>query len=161
MKTLYTPKNVLVSVALIALASTALAQGAMKMTVVAPDELTWKDNPSLPKGAQTAVLVGDPTQSGEMFVTRTKLPPNYQIPAHTHPMTEGVTVISGTIYLGEGDKLDMQKGKMLTAGSYFLNPAKHAHYGWTTNEGAVVQGQAIGPGGIDYINPADDPRKTQ
>ena len=49
---------------------------------------------------------------------------------------------------------------MLKAGSYFfLNPAKRAHYGWTTDDGAVVQVEAIGPAGIDYINLADDPRE--
>jgi quercetin dioxygenase-like cupin family protein len=159
MKTLCTPKNLLAAVALIALAGPALAQEAMKMTFVAPDALTWKDNPALPKGAQTAVVIGDPTKAGEMFVARTKFPPNYQVPAHTHPMTESVTVISGSFNLGEGDKLDTQKGTLLKAGSYLLNPAKHAHYGWTGNEEAVVQVQGIGPAGTDYINPADDPRK--
>jgi hypothetical protein len=38
-------------------------------------------------------------------------------------------------------------------------PAKHAHYAWTGNEEGVLQVQFTGPGGIDYINPADDPRK--
>jgi hypothetical protein len=38
-------------------------------------------------------------------------------------------------------------------------PAKHAHYGWTGNEGVILQAQFVGPAGIDYINPADDPRK--
>jgi hypothetical protein len=38
------------------------------------------------------------------------------------------------------------------------NPAKHAHYVWTGNEEAIIQVQFIGLGGIDYINPADDPR---
>ena len=33
------------------------------------------------------------------------------------------------------------------------------HYGWTTEE-AVIQGNGVGPAGITYINPADDPRKT-
>jgi quercetin dioxygenase-like cupin family protein len=159
MDTLCTSRNLLVAVALIALTGPVLAQDAMKMTMVTPDALTWKDNPALPKGAQTAVVIGDPTKAGELFVTRTKFPPNYKVPAHTHPNAESVTVISGSLYLGEGDKLDTEKGKLLKAGTYFFNPAKHAHFGWTTNEETVVQGQGIGPAGIDYINPADDPRK--
>jgi hypothetical protein len=68
-------------------------------------------------------------------------------------------VISGSIYLGEGDKLDTTKGQLFKAGTFYFNPAKHAHYGWTTNEEAIVQVQGIGPFGIDFINPADDPRK--
>jgi len=33
------------------------------------------------------------------------------------------------------------------------------HYAWTTVE-TVIQNNGIGPTGITYINPADDPRKT-
>ena len=152
------PTALLFALAAIALTAPALAQDAMKVTMVAPDGLAWKDNPAV-KGAQTAVLFGDPTKAGEIFVTRTKLPPNTQIPAHTHPNVESATVISGSFFLGEGDKLDTQKGKMAKAGTYYFNPAKHAHFGWTTNEEAVIQVQGVGPAGLDYVNPADDPRK--
>jgi quercetin dioxygenase-like cupin family protein len=152
-------KKLLVFATLIALAAPALAQDAMTVTRLKPGELQWKDNPSLPKGAKTAILQGDPAKPGEMFVVRIKVPPNYQFPAHTHPVAHNVTVISGSIFVGEGDKLDTQKGKQMKAGSYIFMPAKHAHFAWTTNEGAVIQDQNVGPGGIDYVNPADDPRK--
>jgi quercetin dioxygenase-like cupin family protein len=152
-------KKLLVFAALTALAGSALAQDVMKPMAVAPEALTWKDNPALPPGAQTAVVFGDPTKAGEIFVQRIKLPPNWRVPAHTHPYTGYETVISGGIYVGEGDKFDPQKGDLHKAGSFSIMPAKHAHYAWTTNEGVVLQLQAVGPGGIDYINPADDPRK--
>jgi hypothetical protein len=42
----------------------------------------------------------------------------------------------------------------------WVYPAKHAHYAWTGGEESVLQVQFTGPGGIDYINPADDPRKN-
>lgn len=161
MKTLSTPKNLLVTVALIAVTGVAVAQDPMKPVAVEPEALTWKDNPTLPKGAQTAVVFGDPTKPGEIFVARTKLPPNYQVAAHTHPYTGYETVISGSFYVGEGDKFDAQKGELHKAGSFSIMPAKHAHYAWTGSEGVVLQVQAVGPSGIDYINPADDPRKTQ
>jgi len=149
-------KKLLISVALIALAGSALAQDAV--TMVKPDGLTWKDNPALPKGAQFAVLVGDPTKAGGVVVQRVKLPANYQVPPHTHPYAETVTVISGSLGSGMGEKFE-KKGEMLKPGSLFALPAKHAHFVWTGNEEAIVQVQFVGPGGIDYINPADDPRK--
>jgi len=149
-------KKLLISVALIALAGPALAQDAV--TVVKPDGLTWKDNPALPKGAQFAVLVGDPTKAGGMVVQRVKLPANYQVPPHTHPYAETVTVISGSLGSGMGEQFE-KKGEMLKPGSLFALPAKHAHFVWTGNEEAILQVQFVGPGGIDYINPADDPRK--
>src|SRR6266567_8918071 len=64
-------KKLLVLVALIGLAGSALAQDAMKATRVKPDQLTWKANPALPPGAQFAILMGDPTKS-EVVVQRVK-----------------------------------------------------------------------------------------
>jgi quercetin dioxygenase-like cupin family protein len=152
-------KQLLMLAALVPLVGSALAQDAMKGIVVTPDALTWKDNPALPKGAQVATILGDPTKA-EVVVQRVKLPPNYQIPPHTHPYVEIATVISGTYGTGEGEKLE-KKDQMLKAGSLYTHPAKHPHYAWAGNEEAIVQIQYTGPAGIDYINPADDPRKTQ
>ena len=149
-------KKLLFLVALMALAGSALAQDAV--TRVKPDELTWKDNPALPKGAQTAVLVGDPTKSGGVVVVRVKLPANYVVPPHTHPYAETATVISGSVGLGMGEKLE-KTGNMAKPGTLLALPAKHAHFVWTGNEEVIIQVQYIGPAGIDYINPADDPRK--
>ena len=150
-------KKLLILAGLIALAGSASAQDAMKGIVVKPDALTWQDNPALPKGLQVAVILGDPTKA-EVVVQRVKFPPNSQIAPHTHPYSEVVTVISGTIGTDEGEKFE-KNGEMLKAGSVFTHPAKHAHFGWSGNEGAILQVQFTGPGGIDYINPADDPRK--
>jgi len=152
-------KKLLIVATLIALAGLVWAQDIMKVTMVTPDALTWKDNPNVPKGAQVAVLLGDPTKAGEVIVQRVKLPANYQVPPHTHPYAETVTVISGSVGFGMGEKFDDKKGEMVKAGGFFAQPAKHAHYVWTGNAPAIVQVQFTGPGGIDYINPADDPRK--
>ena len=131
----------------------SIAQDAMK--VVTPDELDWKDETVLPKGAQTAVLIGDPSKA-ETIVLRTKFPPHYKIPPHTHTFSEVVTVLSGTCWNGMGD--DMEKGVMLKSGSVFALPSNHAHQIWTTDEEAIIQVQFTGPGDITYTNPADDPR---
>lgn len=69
-------------------------------TVIAADAIEWKAAPpSLPAGAQAAVLYGDPAKEG-LFAMRLKLPKGYHIPPHTHPKPEVVTVISGTTRLG-------------------------------------------------------------
>src|SRR6266513_2196496 len=71
-----------------------------------PDGLKWQDGlASLPKGAQIAVLEGDPSKEGP-FVFRVKLPDGYRVPPHTHPKTERVTVVSGTFNIGMGDTFD-------------------------------------------------------
>ena len=84
-------------------------------------------------------------------------PANYAVPPHTHPYSETVTVISGEVGFGMGEKLD-KSGQMLGVGAFLSNPAKHAHYVWTGGQPAIVQVQFTAPGGIDYINPGDDPR---
>jgi quercetin dioxygenase-like cupin family protein len=152
-------KKLLIFAGLIALVAPALAQDGLKATRVKPDQLTYKDNPGIPKGGQFAVMVGDPTKPGEVVVQRVKFPANYRVPPHTHPYGEVVTVISGSVGFGLGETFDTTKGEMVTAGTVNVVPAKQPHYVWTGNEGAVLQVQFVGPGGIDYINPADDPRK--
>jgi quercetin dioxygenase-like cupin family protein len=150
-------KKFLISVALIALSGSALAQDAM--TMVKSDALTWKDNPALPKGGQVAILVGNPTKAGSVVVQRTKLPANYKIPPHTHPYAETVTLISGSLGFGVGEKFDTAKGEVVKPGALQAMPARHAHYLWTGNEEAIIQVQFVGPAAIDYVDPADDPRK--
>jgi quercetin dioxygenase-like cupin family protein len=152
-------KKLLIAAMLLGVAGLVGAQDIMKVTLVKPDALEWKENPNIPKGAHVAVLIGDPTKAGEVIVQRVKLPANYQVPPHTHPYAETITVISGSVGFGTGEKFDATKGEMLKAGAFFAQPAKHPHFVWTGNEEAVVQVQFIGPGGIDYSNPADDPRK--
>jgi quercetin dioxygenase-like cupin family protein len=149
-------KKLLILAALIALAGSALAQNAV--TAIKPDALKWADVPTLPKGAQIATLMGDPTKAGEAVVQRLKFPANYQAPLHTHPYVEIITVISGSVGFGNDEKLE-KKGEMLKPGAFLANPAKLAHYAWTGNEGTIIQIQYIGPRGIDFVNPADDPRK--
>ena len=128
--------------------------------MVKPDALTWKDSPNIPKGGQVAVLVGDPTKAGETVVQRIKFPPNFTMPPHTHPFSEVVTVISGNIGTNAGEQ-PVKTGDLLKLGSMWVYPKGHAHYAWTGDGEAVLQVQYIGPGGIEYVNPADDPRKSR
>jgi hypothetical protein len=122
--------------------------------------LKWSPAPpALPKGAQIAVLSGDPTKTGP-FVIRLKLPSNYAIPAHHHPTTENVTVLSGTLYAGMGDKLDHSASKPFAAGGFAGLPAEMNHFAWTKAP-ATIQVEAEGPFAFTYANPADDPSKAR
>ena len=123
-----------------------------------PGDLKWGPAPAkFPAGAQMAVLSGDPGKPG-VFVVRLKMPPGYRIPAHQHPSDEFVTVVSGDLSLGMGDKLDPAKGAKLDPGGFAVAPAKMNHYAFSTG-GAVVQVSAEGPFGMTYVNPADDPTR--
>jgi hypothetical protein len=122
--------------------------------------MKWQDGPpSLPKGAQIAVLEGDPSKEGP-FVFRLKLPNGYRVPAHTHPKTERVTVISGTFNIGMGDKFDENATRAMVAGTYGYWLAGMKHFVWAKGE-TILQFHGMGPWSIQYVNPDDDPRKKK
>ncbi len=155
-------KKNLVTAGLMLMAATAGAQSLNvdDMKVFKPEAIKWGEDPSLPKGAKVAVLVGDPSKA-ETFVALIKFPPHYKVQPHTHPAAELITIVSGSLGNGMGDKFDARKGEVLKAGASFALPAKHAHYVWTTDKPTVLQLVASGPWGLEYINPADDPRKKK
>lgn len=128
---------------------------------MAPDSMAWMPGPPvLPKGAQIAVLSGDPAKAGP-FTIRLKFPPDYTVPAHQHPTAEQVTVISGTFGFGMGDKLDQASAQMLGPGGFVDLPAKMNHFAFARGADVVVQINSTGPFAITYANPADDPAKSQ
>lgn len=133
---------------LAALASSGIVQAASITPILPGDTLNWQDARELPRGAKVAVLSGDPAKK-EPFVARVKLPANYTIPPHSHPVPEYDTVLSGTLYVGIGNKLDMNKGVELPAGSYVKIPTKVVHYSWTKEE-TILQISGVGPWGMIY-----------
>jgi quercetin dioxygenase-like cupin family protein len=144
---------------ILALSLTASVGLAEEMTVKTPGSVKWgPPPPALPKGAQLAVLAGDPGASGP-YVVRAKLPAGYQVPAHNHPTTENVTVLSETFHIGMGDKLDKKHAQVLKAGGFFSMPAKMNRYAWASSA-AVIQIHGEGSFAINYVNPADDPSKS-
>lgn len=125
--------------------------------MVTPEDLKWSDVPSLPPGAKIAVIEG-PLNEAVPFTVRLKVPANWQVPVHSHPAIERVTVLSGTFHMGIGDKMEKQGGMAVKAGSMMIMQPKTNHYAWTTEE-TLIQLNGTGPWGITYLNPADDPRK--
>ena len=125
-----------------------------------PTSIEWKAGPAaIPPGAKMAVLEGDPTKDGP-FVVRFQFPDGYHIAPHTHPKTERVTVISGTLLLAMGENLDRTAAKILTAGTYGFWPAGMKHTAWSEGE-TIIQLHGMGPWQITYVNPADDPRNAK
>ena len=121
-------------------------------------DIDWKPGPpSLPAGAQFALLEGDPSKAG-YFALQIKMPDGYVIPPHWHPVQERVTVLSGTFHLGQGKAVNRQAAQALAPGSYFSLAPRMAHFAVAEGE-TVIQLTSIGPWQINYINPADDPRR--
>ena len=133
---------------------------AGEMGFYSPAEVKWKDGPgSLPAGAKFAVLEGDPSKEGP-FVMRLWLPDGFRIPPHWHPKVERVTVVSGTFNLGMGEKFDQSATREMPAGTFGFWPAGMRHFAWAKGD-TVLQLHGTGPWAINYVNPADDPRKAK
>lgn len=126
-------------------------------TTMQADDLRWSAPAAYAKGAQLAVVRGDPTKEG-MYVVRLKVPAGFKIAPHTHPNDENVTILSGSFNIGTGDKLDESKGTQVKTGGYSFVMKGMTHYAWFTDD-TILQLHGIGPQGATYVNPADDSRK--
>jgi quercetin dioxygenase-like cupin family protein len=142
--------------ALVGIAAPATAQH--HHTVVPADAVKWGPAPpSLPLGAQAAILLGHPAKEGP-FVLRLKFPKGFVVPPHRHSKDEFVTVISGRFSVTAGEKIDRSKVKALPAASFLHLPAGMPHYAIAAAE-SIVQINGTGPFDVNYIDPKDDPRK--
>src|SRR5271157_1211998 len=93
-----------------------LAQPGTHQNAFTPDQIKYGPPPPfVARGAQLAVIEGDPTASSGDFTIRLKMPNGYKIAPHTHPHRENVTVVSGTLKVGMGDQFDA--GKMMSFGA--------------------------------------------
>ena len=126
-------------------------------TMLTPSELQWKDAAGWPPGTKVTVIEG-PMNEAVPFTVRIKFPAGAKIPAHWHPAIEHTTVLSGVLNMGVGDKLDESKTRPLPVGSISIMQPKTTHF-VVFNEETVVQVHGVGPWEINYVNPADDPRK--
>jgi quercetin dioxygenase-like cupin family protein len=116
-------------------------------------ELKWGPADIIPPGAQGALLVG----GDDWHIVRVKFPPHYLVPPHSHPDGEEVWLIGGTVVFGFGDKVDKTLPP-LKPGAFFALAGGGKHWVWTGDEGGVIDVLETVPGGITYVNPADDPR---
>jgi quercetin dioxygenase-like cupin family protein len=135
-----------------------LASAADAPVLMGGKEIKWgPPPPTFPAGAKFAVINGDPGKTGNVTV-RFKMPAGYTIAPHFHPTDEHVTVLSGDLSIGMGDKIDKEHALHLTTGGYAVAMATMHHFAYTT-KGSTVQVHMQGPFAITYVNPADDPSK--
>ena len=129
---------------------------AQDHAIIKPSDLKWTDTPSI-TGAQIAVIEGKMSEAGP-FTARLKFPKDSKISPHFHSTIEHVTVLSGTINMGVGDKLDTSKTMPLGTGSVGIMQAGTHHFAWMS-EDTIIQLHGTGPWTVTYVDPADDPRK--
>lgn len=141
-------------------AATAEAQSVYsgeRPHMILPDQLSWTEAPAVAPGAKIAVIEGPLTKAAP-FTFRLKIPANSKIAPHTHPAFERVTVLEGTFYFAHGQTYDRTKTTALGPGSVAIMPPGTPMFGYTKEE-TVIQLHGVGPWGLTYLNPTDDPRK--
>jgi len=139
-----------------------LAQGLPNKSfgAIYQENIKWSPFPAFPPQARLAILVGNPKEPGP-YVVRVKVPAGVILMPHTHPEDRIYTVISGVFYIGIGTKFDASKLKAYPPGSVIVLPGNTPHFHWAKSGEYVTQVTAIGPLGINYLNPSDDPRNIK
>jgi quercetin dioxygenase-like cupin family protein len=121
------------------------------------EDLEWKRFAAYPPAARLAVLVGDPQQPGP-YVIRVHIPAGTRMMPHKHPEDRIYTVMSGVFYIGLGGQFDESRLSAYAAGTVIVLPGDQAHFHWAKSGDYITQVTAIGPLGMTYIDPGDDPR---
>jgi quercetin dioxygenase-like cupin family protein len=124
------------------------------------EDVDWKPFPSFPPSARLAVVVGQPTEPGP-YVIRVKVPAGVKLMPHRHPEDRVYTVISGVFYIGVGERFDGEKLEAYPPGAVIVLPGGTPHFHWARSGEYVTQVTAIGPLGLQYLNPDDDPRNQR
>lgn len=137
-----------------------LDEGPPEHVTFRSHEIPWQDGPgSFEKGAQFAVLEGDPGAAG-IFTMQLKLPDGFVVNPHWHPNVERVTVLEGTFLLGSGRVVEKETAQSLPTGSYTSMPPGMVHYAMAEGE-TIIQLTSVGPWEINYVNPEHDPRTRE
>lgn len=152
------PSILVAAVLTAAVASEAVAQESADamggMSAVSAKSITFADIavPGFDPGMKIAVIDGNPDADGP-YTLRLAFPAGYRFPPHFHPMTENLTVLSGTLLLGMGDRADDSKLQAYEAGDYLHLPAIKPHFGGARGA-TVIQLHGQGPFKINLVQAA-------
>ena len=91
---------------------------------------------------------------------RVRVPSGVQILPHRHPEDRVYTVVAGVFYIGLGEEFDADKLQAYPPGSVIVLPGDTAHFHWAKSGQYITQVTAIGPLGLEYVDPTDDPRNS-
>jgi quercetin dioxygenase-like cupin family protein len=130
-------------------ASQLVASAESSPTIVTPATVAWTAGTGPFTGVRVAVLEGDPAKAGP-YTVRLRIPDGGKFAPHSHADIEHVTVLSGTLLVGLGDKMDPSKMKALEAGSYVVIPSRLHHFAMAKGD-TILQIHGIGPSSFDMV----------
>ena len=109
-----------------------------------PDQIEWNTPPGN-RGAQNAVLVGDPAKEGLYLVLTKWLAGNHFSHPHFHPHDRFITVLKGTWWVGTGTKFDPDATVAMPAGTFVTHFGQQVHFDGAKDEDAVLLIVGEGP----------------
>ena len=107
-----------------------------------PTDIQWVKNSAGTN--EQAILFGDPNKPGPYVIRIKWLPGNFSRP-HFHNSDRFFTVISGTWWVGTGDKYNPDATVPIPPGSYVIHKGGQIHYDGAKTEEAIIQVTGFGP----------------
>ena len=102
-----------------------------------PDQIPW--GPVDARGAQNAVVVGDPEKPGFYMVYTKCTKGNHFSRPHFHPNDRFITVLSGTWWVGTGDKFDPDNLTVpMKPGTFVTHFGKGVHWDGAKDEDTTL-----------------------
>jgi len=127
---------------------------------ILPQDVDWKPFPAFPPSVRLAIVVGRPSEPTP-YTIRVKAPHGAKLMPHKHAEDRVYTVISGVFYIGLGDRFDAAKLDAYPPGAVIVLPGNTPHFHWAKSGEYITQITALGPLGMEYLSPEDDPRNMK
>lgn len=140
-------KPLLALAALIAVTATFAANDTPQPLL--PDTFEWTGPPNNPALKAAWMLGAEKTDSP--YLLRVRIAAGGRIPPHTHPDTRNSTVLSGTLYVGFGEKFDENRLVAVPTGGVYVAPAGVPHYLYAKDGPVEYQESGTGPTGTQPV----------
>ncbi len=94
--------------------------------------------------AEATYLVGS-GRAAALYTIRVRIAKGGRIAPHTHPDTRMLTVVSGEVYYGFGETVDLANAKLYRAGDVLTVPAGKPHWAEASTSAVIYQEAGMGP----------------
>ncbi|HEY6820854.1 MAG TPA: cupin domain-containing protein [Burkholderiales bacterium] len=128
------------------------------MNIIRESDMTFSASPRVP-GISQAVLSGDASVPGKVYVVRNRFAPGTFSRPHFHPETRYIVVLKGTWWVGSGPKFDPNATTPVRAGSFVVHHPNEIHWDGAKDEEAVVQIMGVGPGTTTLVDENGRPKQ--
>lgn len=105
-----------------------------------PDQIPWRKGAN----ADMATILGDPSKPG-VYIQLIKWHPGNMSRPHSHSTARYIMVLSGTWWVGTGDKYDPESTVPMKAGTYVIDQPGELHYDGAKDEECVLYLVGTGP----------------